>query len=95
MFRRTLEYGRKNGTISQDCDPEIESGLLLDLIMGLSMRTSLDPDHWPPSKQLEHLDVYLHKLGLSDSPESTEEDLGSDSSGGSTGDASGDTTSPT
>ncbi len=74
VFRRTLEYGMKNGTVSQDCDPDIESGLLLDLIMGLSMRTSLDPDNWPPAKQLQHLDVYLDKLGLSDPLESTEEE---------------------
>jgi AcrR family transcriptional regulator len=61
-FRRTLEYCRKNGTVSPDCDPEREAELLLDLIMGISMRASLDPDRWPPAKQLEHLDAYLTKL---------------------------------
>ena len=65
FFRRTLEFCRKNGTVSMECDPELESELLLDVIMGLSMRTSLDPDRWPPAKQLEHLDAYLVKLGLS------------------------------
>lgn len=68
VFRRTLEYCRKNGTVAPDCDPALESELLLDLIMGLSMRTSLDPDHWPPDKQLKHLDAYLEKLGLSNYP---------------------------
>ena len=61
-FRRTLEYCRKNGTVSPDCDPEREAELLLDLIMGISMRTSLDPDRWPTAKQPEHLDAYLKKL---------------------------------
>jgi AcrR family transcriptional regulator len=61
-FRRTLEYCRKNGTVSPDCDPEREAELLIDFIMGISMRTSLDPDRWPPAKQLEHLDAYLEKL---------------------------------
>jgi AcrR family transcriptional regulator len=61
-FRRTLEYCRKNGTVSPDCDPEQEAELLLDLIMGISLRTSLDPDRWPPARQLEHLDAYLKKL---------------------------------
>ena len=38
--------------------------------MGLSMRTSLDPDRWLPDKQLKHLDAYLEKLGLGHEPES-------------------------
>ncbi len=63
VFQRTLEYCRKNGEVSPDCDLEQEAELLLDLIMGISMRTSLDPDRWPPAKQLEHLDAYLKKLG--------------------------------
>jgi AcrR family transcriptional regulator len=62
FFQRTLEYCRKNDTIA-DCDTEKEAELLLDLIMGISMRTSLDPERWPPAKQLEHLDAYLEKLG--------------------------------
>jgi len=62
FFQRTLEYCRKNGTIS-DCDTKQEAELLLDLIMGISMRTSLDPERWPPAKQLQHLDAYLEKLG--------------------------------
>jgi AcrR family transcriptional regulator len=61
-FRRTLEYCRGIGEIESDCDLDREAELLLDLIMGISMRTSLDPEHWPPSKQLEHLDAYLEKL---------------------------------
>ncbi len=63
VFQRTLEYCQKNGEVSPDCDLEQEAELLLDLIMGISMRTSLDPDRWPPAKQLEHLDAYLKKLG--------------------------------
>ncbi len=62
VFRRTLDFCRKNGTVSPDCDLEKEAELLLDLIMGISMRTSLDPDRWPPARQLEHLDAYLNKL---------------------------------
>lgn len=62
VFRRTLEYCQKNGTVSPDCDLEGEAELLLDLIMGIALRTSLDPDRWPPAKQLEHLDAYLKKL---------------------------------
>ncbi len=61
-FRRTLEYCRKNGTVSPDCDLEQEAELLLDLIVGISMRMSLDPERWPPARQLEHLDAYLKKL---------------------------------
>jgi AcrR family transcriptional regulator len=63
IFRRTLEFCRTNGSVSPDCDTEREAELLLDLIMGISMRTSLDPECWPPAKQLEHLDAYLEKLG--------------------------------
>ena len=63
FFRRTLEYCRTTGALALNCDPEQEAELLLDLIMGISMRTSLDPDRWPPSKQLEQLDAYLRKLG--------------------------------
>ena len=63
-FRRALEYFRETGTLSADCDLELQAELLLDLIMGISMRTSLDPDRWPPAKQLEHLDAYLQQLGL-------------------------------
>lgn len=63
FFRRTLEFCRDNGTIA-DCDLEKEAGLLLDLIMGISLRTSLDPECWPPAKQLEHLDAYLEKLAV-------------------------------
>jgi AcrR family transcriptional regulator len=64
FFRRTLEYCRDTGAVDPSCDPEQEAELLLDLIMGISMRTSLDPERWPPSKQLEQLDAYLRKLGF-------------------------------
>ena len=68
FFRKTLEYCRKTGVVDPDCDPEREAELLLDLIMGIAMRTSLDPDGWPPAKQLEHLDHYLEKLGIYPTP---------------------------
>ena len=64
FFRRTLEYCRMSGALRADLDPELQAELLLDLIMGISMRTSLDPDRWPPAKQLEHLDAYLQQLGV-------------------------------
>ena len=64
FFRRTLEYCRDTGSVDASCNPEQEAELLLDLIMGISMRTSLDPERWPPSKQLEQLDAYLRKLGV-------------------------------
>jgi hypothetical protein len=48
--------------VNSSCDLGQEAELLLDLIMGISMRTSLDPDRWPPSKQLAQLDGYLKKL---------------------------------
>ena len=69
FFRRTLEYCRTTGSVALDCDPEQEAELLLDLIMGISMRTSLDPDRWPPSKQLAQLDAYLGKLGREPGPQ--------------------------
>jgi AcrR family transcriptional regulator len=64
FFRRTLEHCRETGVVSLDCDPQREAELLLDLIMGISMRTSLDPETWSAAKQLEHLDGYLEKLGV-------------------------------
>ena len=69
FFRRTLEYCRSTGSVAASCDPGQEAELLLDLIMGISMRTSLDPDRWPPSKQLEQLDAYLQKLGREPGPQ--------------------------
>jgi hypothetical protein len=71
FFRRTLEYCKTTGSVAPSCDPGQEAELLLDLIMGISMRTSLDPDRWPPSKQLEQLDAYLQKLGLEPGPQAT------------------------
>jgi AcrR family transcriptional regulator len=63
-FRRALEYCQQTGSISSECDPETDAELLLDLIMGISMRTSLDPEGWPPERQLSHLDAHLSRLGL-------------------------------
>jgi len=69
FFRRTLEYCRTTGSVDPSCDPEEEAELLLDLIMGISMRTSLDPERWSPSKQLEQLDAYLRKLRHDQEPD--------------------------
>jgi TetR/AcrR family transcriptional repressor of bet genes len=64
FFQRALEFCRDAGLVAQGIDLEKEAELLLDLIMGISMRTSLDPERWPPNKQIEHLDAYLERLGI-------------------------------